>query len=76
MCVTLDLGIPGEHLERIFEHFFRVDTRLTREASGLGLGLTVCKHLVALHQGHTGPKAAQLEAARSTSGFPWMDHQR
>jgi signal transduction histidine kinase len=40
-----------EHLGRIFEHFYRVDTRLTREVYGLGLGLTVCHRLVTLHQG-------------------------
>jgi signal transduction histidine kinase len=52
ICVCdFGLGIPEEHLERIFEHFYRVDTRLTREVYGLGLGLTICNHLVALHQG-------------------------
>ena len=52
ICVCdLGLGIADEHLERIFEHFYRVDTTLTREAYGLGLGLTVCRHLVALHHG-------------------------
>jgi signal transduction histidine kinase len=52
ICVCdYGLGIPEEHLERIFEHFYRVDTRLTREVNGLGLGLTLCQHLVALHQG-------------------------
>ncbi len=45
------LGIPPEHLERIFDRFHRVDTRLTRETSGLGLGLTICKYLVELHDG-------------------------
>jgi signal transduction histidine kinase len=52
ICVCdYGLGIPQEHLERIFERFYRVDTRLTREVNGLGLGLTLCQHLVALHQG-------------------------
>ena len=52
ICVCdFGLGIPDEHLEHIFEHFYRVDTRLTREVYGLGLGLTVCKHLVAMHHG-------------------------
>jgi len=52
ICVCdYGLGIPEEHLERIFERFYRVDTRLTREVNGLGLGLTLCQHLVALHQG-------------------------
>ena len=45
------VGIPPEHLERIFERFHRVDIRLTRETSGLGLGLTICKYLVELHEG-------------------------
>lgn len=46
------LGIPSEHLERIFDRFHRVDTRLTRETNGLGLGLTICKYLVELHNGN------------------------
>ncbi len=44
-------GIPPEHLESIFERFHRVDTRLTREVGGLGLGLTICKRIVELHAG-------------------------
>ena len=44
-------GIPAEQLERIFERFHRVDTRLTRETGGLGLGLTICKRIVELHGG-------------------------
>ncbi len=46
------IGIPKAHLTRVFERFYRVDTRLTREVSGLGLGLTIYQYLVALHQGH------------------------
>jgi signal transduction histidine kinase len=45
------VGIAREHLEAIFEPFYRVDTALTRQSGGSGLGLAICKHLVALHQG-------------------------
>src|SRR5258708_5016468 len=45
------MGIPDEHLERIFDRFHRVDTRLTREVNGLGLGLAICKRIVELHNG-------------------------
>jgi signal transduction histidine kinase len=45
------LGIPDDHLERIFNRFHRVDTRLIREVNGLGLGLAICKYIVALHYG-------------------------
>ncbi len=50
VCDT-GMGIPDEHLERIFERFHRVDTRLTREVNGLGLGLAICKRIVELHNG-------------------------
>jgi signal transduction histidine kinase len=45
------IGIPRAHLGRIFERFHRVDTGLTREVNGLGLGLAVCKRIVELHGG-------------------------
>jgi signal transduction histidine kinase len=45
------MGIPVEHLERIFDRFHRVDTRLTREVNGLGLGLAICKRIVEMHDG-------------------------
>jgi signal transduction histidine kinase len=44
-------GIPADQLEVIFNRFHRVDTRLIREANGLGLGLAICKYLVELHHG-------------------------
>jgi signal transduction histidine kinase len=47
------MGIPDEHLERVFDRFHRVDTRLTREVNGLGLGLAICKRIVELHHGLT-----------------------
>lgn len=45
------LGIPSDHLERIFERFHRENTDLTRTVNGLGLGLTICKWIVELHGG-------------------------
>jgi signal transduction histidine kinase len=45
------IGIPREQLERIFDRFHRVDTRLTREVGGLGLGLAICKRIVESHDG-------------------------
>lgn len=45
------IGIPLDQLEHIFQYFHRVDTRLTREVNGLGLGLSISKRIVELHHG-------------------------
>lgn len=45
------IGIPPEQLRSIFARFHRVDTRLTREINGPGLGLAICKHIIELHNG-------------------------
>ncbi|MBX3182575.1 MAG: two-component sensor histidine kinase [Polyangiaceae bacterium] len=41
---------PTEH-KRIFQKFYRVDDRLSREREGSGLGLAIVKHVVEAHQG-------------------------
>lgn len=44
-------GIAPEELSAIFRRFYRGDNSLTREVNGLGLGLALCKAIVAQHQG-------------------------
>jgi signal transduction histidine kinase len=45
------IGISPQHLAHIFDCFHRVDTRLTREVNGLGLGLAISKRIIELHRG-------------------------
>lgn len=45
------LGIPSEHLEKIFERFYRVDTSRVRDTGGYGLGLSIAKSIVEQHKG-------------------------
>jgi two-component system phosphate regulon sensor histidine kinase PhoR len=64
------IGIPKEHLERIFERFYRVDKGRSRELGGTGLGLAIVKHIVSAHGGTVGVESTSGKGSTFTIRIP------
>lgn len=63
------IGIEPEHLERIFERFYRVDQARSRDLGGTGLGLSIVKHVMNLHQGKVLVESAVGQGSKFTLVF-------
>jgi PAS domain S-box-containing protein len=48
------IGLQEEQVPRVWERFYQGDASLTRPYGGMGLGLSIARHLVALHGGRVG----------------------
>ena len=64
------IGIPPEHLNRIFERFHRVDPARAAESGGAGLGLAIVRRIARLHGGDVACENVVPHGVRFTISIP------
>lgn len=64
------LGIASEHVERVFERFYRVDKGRSRATGGTGLGLSIVRHIVEAHGGTVRLESALNRGSTFTVELP------
>jgi len=64
------IGIPSEKLDIIFDRFRQVDSLMTRRKEGSGIGLSLVKALVELHEGNISVKSKVGEGTEFIIEFP------
>jgi len=69
-------GIAHEHLNRIFDRFYRVDQSRSRALGGAGLGLTIARLLAELQGGYLGVESAEGRGSTFTVWLPAADRNR
>lgn len=69
-------GIAPEHLPRIFERFYRVDTARSREGGGTGLGLSIARHTMRAHGGDIDVWSQPGVGSSFTLSFPLVEEPR
>ena len=65
------IGMAREHLERIFERFYRVDKGRGRKQGGTGLGLSIVKHIVELYNGNIRVDSKENEGTTFETRLPY-----
>ena len=65
-------GIPVEHLPRLFDRFFRMESSRNRASGGAGLGLAICRNIVEAHEGTIRASPAEMGGITITVRLPLL----
>ena len=65
------IGISPEDQKRLFQPFIQIDSTLSREAGGTGLGLALVMRLVEMHGGSVELESEETKGSRFTLHLPW-----
>jgi len=63
-------GIQAQHLPRLMERFYRVDSARSRSLGGTGLGLAIVKHIIQRHKGHIHFESVINSTTKVTLNLP------
>jgi signal transduction histidine kinase len=63
-------GIPASEHEKIFERFYRPGSELRRQTQGVGIGLSIVKHIIEAHGGRVLVRSAVGQGSRFTIELP------
>ena len=73
ICLTVEdtgCGISDEEIDKITEPFYRIDKARSREEGRAGLGLSLCKQIVALHGAEITFSSKEEKGTKVTVPFP------
>ncbi len=74
--VDTGIGIAADHIPRLTERFYRVDSGRSRETGGSGLGLAIVKHVLQRHGAQLSIESQEGRGSRFTCHFPLERVQR
>jgi signal transduction histidine kinase len=66
------IGIPAEQMDRLFKPFVQLDSSLSREHDGTGLGLALVRRLSDMHGGSVAVESKVDQGSRFTVSLPWQ----
>lgn len=73
--VDTGIGIPMSEISRVFERFYQVESHLTRRHGGMGLGLSIAKAMVEMHNGQIWCESREGVGSLFCISLPATEHQ-